>query len=218
MMKKLCRKNKIVIEDKKIQAKELENKKIENSLGNELLAREVLTPLLNVIFEYRTSEAYNIAPDSIKIRINGRSYYQDEWDYYEKAFNDIYVALDKNIFITDEVYNNVKSLIDDLKAFVRSYSYTEGLSDKFFIANPNLNYFRVAFELQEELRGADYYELKKDERLRYISNEKAFLEKEKYFFDKFNYSEEKNFKQVKEDFFMQELSYATRVLFKNIIQ
>lgn len=95
-----------------------------HNMGNELLVREVLNPLLDIIFLYKESECYNYVPET-------RDDVDAGWNYFERRFNNIYRALNQNLYISHKIYLKVLKIIEEIQMFVRSFSYAE---DDFFMA------------------------------------------------------------------------------------
>lgn len=178
-----------------------------HTAGNELLIKEVLTPLLEIVYLYKASSCYNYVPGTTEDCDAG-------WDYFEKRFQDIYRTVDANLYISGETCRKVKRIVVEIQRFVRSFSGAEGLSERFFQANPNLRFFRTAFELQAESREA--YEMAVENGLlSYVPSRREFVEKRLYFRMKQRIDRDSNFHHDKDDLFMQELSWAVRLLFLN---
>ena len=86
-----------------------------NKESKMLLVKEVLSPLLEIIYLYKRSQAYNYVPDRKEDCDAG-------WNYFENKFNKIYKGLNENIFLTEIEYEKAKNIITEIKAFVRSFS------------------------------------------------------------------------------------------------
>lgn len=178
-----------------------------HTAGNELLIREVLEPLLEIVYLYKASSCYNYVPGTTEDCDAG-------WNYFEKRFQDIYRAVDANLYISGETCEKVKRIVMEMQRFVRSFSGAEGLSERFFQANPNLRFFRTAFELRAESREA-YETAVESGLLSYVPSGRDFVKKTIYFGRKYRMARDNNFHYDKDDFFMQELSWAVRLLFLN---
>ena len=68
-----------------------------NKESKMLLVKEVLSPLLEIIYLYKRSQAYNYVPDRKEDCDAG-------WNYFENKFNKIYKGLNENIFLTEIEY------------------------------------------------------------------------------------------------------------------
>lgn len=170
-----------------------------------LLIENVLSPLLEIVYLYKRSGAYNYVPDTKENCDAG-------WDYFENQFNSIYKGLNQNLFLTQNEYKKGKEIITEVKAFVRSFSYAEGLPERYFKINPNLRFYSVAFELQEEDDNL-FYEAAANNMLAHVPRIDEFSEKKQYFLDKKIWNDENNFHYDKDDFFMDELSYTIHQVF-----
>jgi len=178
-----------------------------HNMGNEFLVREVLNPLLDIIFLYKESECYNYVPET-------RDDVDAGWNYFERRFNNIYRALNQNLYISHKIYLKVLKIIEEIQMFVRSFSYAEGLPERFFDINPNLKFYRVAFTMKDEDSDAYEYAVAND-MISYVPLEDEFIAREEYFSNKRRLDKEKNFQHDEDDFFMAELAYTIRVLFLN---
>ncbi|WP_373898729.1 hypothetical protein ACER0A_005365 [Haloimpatiens sp. FM7315] len=177
------------------------------STENELLIREVLNPLLNIIFLYKESDGYNYVPGT-------KDDVDAGWNYFEKKFNNIYRALDQNLYISNNTYLKVIKIIEEIQAFVRSFSYVEGLPERYFDINPNLKFYRVGFFIKDEDPKAYKYAVTND-MISYVPLETEFITREEYFSNKRRMDKELNFKHDEDDFFMEELAYTIRLVFLN---
>ena len=178
-----------------------------HTAGNELLIKEVLDPLLEIVYLYKMSSCYNYVPGTTEDCDAG-------WDYFEKRFQDIHRAIDANLYISYETCAKAERIVMEIQRFVRSFSGAEGLSERFFQINPNLRFFRAAFELEGENREA-YKMAAENGLLSYVPPRRDFVEKRLYFRMKHRIDRDSNFHHDKEDLFMQELSRAVRLLFLN---
>lgn len=95
---------------------------------------------------------------------------------------------------------------------MRAFSYADGLAERYFEANPNLRFYRVAFELKDS--GVEAYEMcVKENRLAYVPKEEDFWAYKRYFYEQRQLSKSRNFQYDEEDFFMKELGIAVRIVF-----
>ena len=74
-----------------------------NKESKMLLVKEVLSPLLEIIYLYKRSQAYNYVPDRKEDCDAG-------WNYFENKFNKIYKGLNENIFLTEIEYEKAKNI------------------------------------------------------------------------------------------------------------
>lgn len=175
------------------------------SLGCKMLIKEVFRPLLEIIYLYKESNYYNYVPGTEEDSDAG-------WKYFEKRFLDIYCGLDQNLYISQETYLKVHKIIEEIQTFVRMFSGTDGLPERYFKINPNLIFYRSSFDLKEEDEKS--YEIaRQNGLLGYVPSEEDFVRRKRYFLMKNERSERNNFHYDREDFFMQELAYTLRLVF-----
>ena len=172
--------------------------------GNELLMTNVLSPLLDIIYLFKETDDYNHEPGADKDS-NG-------WDYFQKRFCDLYGALEQNLYISHDKYLAVRKIIDEVKAFVCSCESADGLPERYFEINPNLRFYRTAFDLWEEDKQAFGFAVSNN-LLAYVPTGQDFKEQEAYFEAKEQYSKGYNFQYDKEELFMMELAYTLRMVF-----
>lgn len=161
----------------------------------------ILNPLLEIVYEYKASSAYNCVPESNKDSKSG-------WKYYGNKFNYIFKALNANIFLNEKQYKRIYSIIEGLFSFVRKFEYANGLPDMFLEANENLNYYLLAFTIpkdQREMFREKVIGMPGEAELSAADNYHANLQRK---------SENLNLQFDEEDFFMDELACAIRRLFK----
>lgn len=174
------------------------------SKSNELLIRHVLGQLLEIVYLYKESSCYNYAP--------GISEAHTGWDYFENRFNEIYKGLNQNLYISHKVYLKVLRIIEEVKRFVKSYSYAEGVEERYFDINPNLRFYRIAFTMKEEDENAYNFAVAHD-MITYVPSKEDFIAREEYFNEKRRFDNEFNFQHNDDDFFIEELAYTIRLLF-----
>lgn len=172
--------------------------------GNELLMSNVLNPLLDIICLYKETDDYNHEP--------GAGEDSDGWDYFQKRFYDLYRGLEQNLYISHDKYLAVHKVIDEVKAFVCSFEGADGLPERYFEINPNLRFYRTAFDLWEEDKQAYGFAVSNN-LLAYVPTGQDFKEQEAYFEAKEQYSKGYNFQYNKDDFFMMELAHTLRMVF-----
>ena len=181
-----------------------------NNAGNELLIKNVLGPLLEIIYLYKESESYNYVPGTKKDSEAG-------WRYFENRFREIYKSLNENLYISQKVYLKVFRICEEIQRFVRSFSYAEGLEERFFQINPNLRFYRMAFALKRQDEEAYEFAVANGA-ISYIPTRWDFLKEEEYFFKKNRLNYEYNFHYDEEDYFMEELAYTVRLIFFNDLE
>lgn len=180
----------------------------EQGACSELLIQEVLSPLLEIVYLYKESGNYNNIPGT----------QEDGWDYFEKRFHDIRRALHKNLYITNAVYNKVLRIIEEMQTFVRSFSGAEGLPERYFELNYNLNHYRVGHSLKEDDGGEAFQMAAENGMLSYIPTEEDSRKRKAYFADLEERNKQQNFHHDEDDFFMEELAYTLRLVFLNDIR
>lgn len=173
--------------------------------AKELLITEVLSPLLEIVYLYKRSECYNFVPDTHEDADAG-------WTYFENKFNEIYKGLNTNIWLKPNEYKKAKNIITEVKGFVRLFSAADGLPERYFRINPDLRFYRVAFGIQEESDKL-FYQTAANNRLAYVPTIEDFADKKQYFKNCEKCSEDYNFRQDEDDFFMDELAYTVRKVF-----
>lgn len=181
--------------------KEKEIDGMKTKMMYDMTINNILTPLLEIVYEYKASNAYNYVPGTSEDSQAG-------WNYYGNKFNDIFKALNANIFLSNQQYNRIYSIIEGLFSFVRKFEYANGLPDIFLQANENLNFYLLAFTVPKDER-----ELFK-EKVIGMPSDKEMAVADKYHADLQKKSDALNLQFDEEDFFMDELAYAVRRLFR----
>lgn len=181
----------------------------EHSKANDMLIKDVVEPLLSIIYLYKDSSGYTYEPDTNKDTDKG-------WKYFERRFTEIYKALNKNLYISHNVYCKIYRIIEGVHSFARQYSRADGLPEIFFEANPNLRFYRSVFDIKES--NPDLYEkfLKKSA-FPYIPTNHDLIMHDIYFEEKRKYSEKLNLHYDDDDLFIQELANTVRIMFINIL-
>lgn len=175
-----------------------------NMMRKYKLYERILSRLLEIIYLCKRSSFYNYIPDSE----------EDGWEYFAHMFNEVEKELNKNLLLSQIDYKKLKIIICEIKSFVRSFSGADGLTERYFDANPNLRFFRVAFGIQEsddEL----FYMVAAKKMISYVPKIKDFSEKEKYFELKNKENKLHNYREDEDDYFMTELAVAVRKVFLN---
>ncbi len=181
----------------------------EKNVANQLLVEKVVDPLLKIVYEYKESSCYSYIPGTK----------EDGWDYYESRFNDIYRGLNQNVFISEELYEKVNQIIDDLKTFVRKYECANSLSERILDANDNLYFFTVAHYLLE-MCGVEWFDDFVENSVVSVAHVPEIQEQEtrkQYFERKNKKSEKMNLKHDEDDFFIEELALAIRRVFIELL-
>lgn len=182
-----------------------EFRKWKHTAGNEMLIKDVLAPLLEIVYLYKDGSCYNYVPGTHEDSDAG-------YAYFEKRFCGIRRALDQNLYISYMEYHKAQRIVEEVHQFVRSFSGAEGLKERFFQVNPKLRFYRVAFDLREE--DAEAYMLAVENGLlAYVPSERDFRQRKDYFSMKYKSASRMNLPYDKDDFFMQELAYTLRLMF-----
>lgn len=177
-----------------------------NIMEKHKLYEEILNRLLEVIYLYKRSHSYSYIPDSK----------EDGWEYFTTMFNEIERELNKNLLIPQKEYESIRTIICEIKTFVRAFSGVDSLPQRYFDANPNLRFFTVAFGIQES-DDASFYMVATNDMLKYVPKIKDFKEKDLYFELKNKENHNNNFKEDEDDYLMTELAIALREIFLNEI-
>lgn len=179
-----------------------QERKLTYEKGSEMLIKDVLEPLLHIVSMYKYSDYYNKP-----IHDN-----MDPWDYYQRSFLNIYNALNKNLYIKQDTYLKVLRIIQEIHTFVCSFSGADGLAERYFELCPFLNYYRVPYGLHAESVSA--YKLAAEKGLLpFVPSKQAFRRMRKYFLNKQKQNDLYNFGYDEDDFFIQDLTYAIRLMF-----
>ena len=80
------------------KSKELQ--KIEQNKCNEMIINDILNPLLRIIYAPRESDNFNNIPGTDVGKKTG-------WDYYTSEFNNIYRAINCNLFLSEYQYREI---------------------------------------------------------------------------------------------------------------
>ena len=67
------------------------------------------------------------------------------WDYYTSEFNNIYRAINCNLFLSEYQYREIYKTVQGIHSYTRKFSGADDLQDFFFEANENLHYYTFAF-------------------------------------------------------------------------
>lgn len=181
--------------------KEKEIDGMKTKMMYEMTINNILNPLLEIVYEYKASDAYNYVPGTSENSQAG-------WDYYGNRFKDIFKALNADIFLSEKQYKRIYTIIEGLFSFVRKFEYANGLPDLFLQANENLNFYLLAFTIpkdQREMFREKVIGMPADKEMSVADSYHADLKKK---------SNDLNLRLDEEDFFMDELAYAVRRLFQ----
>ena len=182
------------------KSKELQ--KIEQNKCNEMIINDILNPLLRIIYALRESDNFNNIPGTDVGKKTG-------WDYYTSEFNNIYRAINCNLFLSEYQYREIYKTVQGIHSYTRKFSGADGLQDFFFEANENLHYYTFAFS-EDGKRCKNYLKIRQDN----APTENEYSTSEIYALR----NDELNLRFEEEDFFVEELAYAVRVIFINIIR
>lgn len=192
---------KITVFDK---SKELQ--KIEQNKCNEMIINDILNPLLRIIYALRESDNFNNIPGTDVGKKTG-------WDYYTSEFNNIYRAINCNLFLSEYQYREIYKTVQGIHSYTRKFSGADGLQDFFFEANENLHYYTFAFS-EDGKRCKNYLKIRQDN----APTKNEYSTSEIYHTKNALRNDELNLRFEEEDFFVEELAYAVRVIFINIIR
>lgn len=186
------------------KSKELQ--KIEQNKCNEMIINDILNPLLRIIYALRESDNFNNIPGTDVGKKTG-------WDYYTSEFNNIYRAINCNLFLSEYQYREIYKTVQGIHSYTRKFSGADGLQDFFFEANENLHYYTFAFS-EDGKRCKNYLKIRQDN----APSENEYSTSEIYHAKNALRNDELNLRFEEEDFFVEELAYAVRVIFINIIR
>ena len=175
--------------------------KAQNSLA---LSEKILKPLLDIVYRYKSSQAYNYLPRTK----------EDGWAYYEDKFKEIYATLDSMTDLDEETYEKTKNIITEIHSFLSRCSYTEGLPERYFRLNPALRYYIVAYGILKDCSMETFAECVVNGRFKYIPTYEEIQRRETYFAEKEMESKELNLQYDEEDYFMEEVAKALRTAFR----
>lgn len=186
------------------KSKELQ--KIEQNKCNEMIINDILNPLLRIIYALRESDNFNNIPGTDVGKKTG-------WDYYTSKFNNIYRAINCNLFLSEYQHREIYKTVQGIHSYTRKFSGADGLQDFFFEANENLHYYTFAFS-EDGKRCKNYLKIRQDN----APTENEYSTSEIYHAKNTLRNDELNLRFEEEDFFVEELAYAVRVIFINIIR
>ena len=185
------------------KSKELQ--KIEQNKCNEMIINDILNPLLRIIYALRESDNFNNPGTDVGKKTG--------WDYYTSEFNNIYRAINCNLFLSEYQYREIYKTVQGIHSYTRKFSGADGLQDFFFEANENLHYYTFAFS-EDGKRCKNYLKIRQDN----APTENEYSTSEIYHAKNALRNDELNLRFEEEDFFVEELAYAVRVIFINIIR
>lgn len=186
------------------KSKELQ--KIEQNKCNEMIINDILNPLLRIIYALRENDNFNNIPGTDVGKKTG-------WDYYTSEFNNSYRAINCNLFFSEYQYREIYKTVQGIHSYTRKFSGADGLQDFFFEANENLHYYTFAFS-EDGKRCKNYLKIRQDNAL----TENEYSTSEIYHAKNTLRNDELNLRFEEEVFFVEELAYAVRVIFINIIR
>lgn len=186
------------------KSKELQ--KIEQNKCNEMIINDILNPPLRIIYALRENDNFNNIPGTDVGKKTG-------WDYYTSEFNNSYRAINCNLFFSEYQYREIYKTVQGIHSYTRKFSGADGLQDFFFEANENLHYYTFAFS-EDGKRCKNYLKIRQDNAL----TENEYSTSEIYHAKNTLRNDELNLRFEEEDFFVEELAYAVRVIFINIIR
>ena len=186
--------------------KSKEFQKIEQNKCNEMIINDILNPLLRIIYALRENDNFNNIPGTDVGKKTG-------WDYYTSEFNNSYRAINCNLFLSEYQYREIYKTVQGIHSYTRKFSGADGLQDFFFEANENLHYYTFAFS-EDGKRCKNYLKIRQDNAL----TENEYSTSEIYHAKNTLRNDELNLRFEEEDFFVEELAYAVRVIFINIIR
>ena len=186
------------------KSKELQ--KIEQNKCNEMIINDILNPLIRIIYALRESDNFNNIPGTDVGKKTG-------WDYYTSEFNNIYRAINCNLFLSEYQYREICKTVQGIHSYTRKFSGADGLQDFFFEANENLHYYTFAFS-EDGKRCKNYLKIRQDN----APTENEYSTSEIYHAKNTLRNDELNLRFEEEDFFVEGLAYAVRVIFINIIR
>ena len=186
--------------------KSKEFQKIEQNKCNEMIINDILNPLLRIIYALRENDNFNNIPGTDVSKKTG-------WDYYTSEFNNIYRAINCNLFLSEYQYREIYKTVQGIHSYTRKFSGADGLQDFFFEANENLHYYTFAFS-EDGKRCKNYLKIRQDN----APTENEYSTSEIYHAKNALRNDELNLRFEEEDFFVEELAYAVRVIFINIIR
>ena len=186
--------------------KSKEFQKIEQNKCNEMIINDILNPLLQIIYALRENDNFNNIPGTDVGKKTG-------WDYYTSEFNNSYRAINCNLFLSEYQYREIYKTVQGIHSYTRKFSGADGLQDFFFEANENLHYYTFAFS-EDGKRCKNYLKIRQDNAL----TENEYSTSEIYHAKNTLRNDELNLRFEEEDFFVEELAYAVRVIFINIIR
>lgn len=186
--------------------KSKEFQKIEQNKCNEMIINDILNPLLRIIYALRQSDNFNNIPETDVGEETG-------WEYYRVEFNNIYRAINCNLFLSEYQYREIYKTVQGIHSYTRKFSGADGLQDFFFEVNENLHYYTFAFS-EDGKRCKNYLKIRQDN----SPTENEYSASEVYHAKNTIRNDELNLRFEEEDFFVEELAYAVRVIFINIIK
>lgn len=186
--------------------KSKEFQKIEQNKCNEMIINDILNPLLRIIYALRENDNFNNIPGTDVGKKTG-------WDYYTSEFNNIYRAINCNLFLSEYQYREIYKTVQGIHSYTRKFSGADDLQDFFFEANENLHYYTFAFS-EDGKRCKNYLKIRQDN----APTENEYSTSEIYHAKNALRNDELNLRFEEEDFFVEELAYAVRVIFINIIR
>lgn len=192
-----------------VSGKENDLTEIQATKCNEMLIDTVLEPLLDIVYQYKESQSYNYIP--------GTATDADGWKYYGDKFQEIYKALNKNLFLSEYEYQKIYEIVEGIHSLTRQFSMADGLPDSFFAANPHLYYYTFAFSEEGKNILKHFKNLPHKNSLPAKEYKEYIMQSERYFKRNDIKNKNLNLHFDRDDFFIKELAYTVRTMFIKVI-
>ena len=166
-----------------------------------MIINDILNPLLRIIYALRESDNFNNIPGTDVGKKTG-------WDYYTSEFNNIYRAINCNLFLSEYQYREIYKTVQEFTHTQESFQVLTACRTFFFEANENLHYYTFAFS-EDGKRCKNYLKIRQDN----APTENEYSTSEIYHAKNALRNDELNLRFEEEDFFVEELAYAVRVDF-----
>lgn len=167
------------------------------------LSEKILKPLLEIVYQYKSSQAYNYLPRTK----------EEGWEYYEGKFKEICANLDSMVELDEETYEKARNLIVEIHSFASQCCYVDALPKRYLSFNPNLRYYIPAYEILENSSMECFAKCVAEGRLKYVPTYEEIKKRDTYFEEKEFESKELNLQYDEEDYFMEDVAKALRTAF-----
>lgn len=168
------------------------------------LSEKILKPLLEIVYQYKSSQAYNYLPRTK----------EEGWEYYEGKFKEIYANLDSMVELDEETYEKARNLIVEIHSFASQCCYVDALPKRYLRFNPNLRYYIPAYEILENSSMECFAKCVAEGRLKHVPTYEEIKRRDMYFAEKEFESKELNLQYDEEDYFMEDVAKALRTAFR----